>query len=152
MVKVVASHRKARFYYDILETFEAGIVLSGAEIKSVRAGKVSLAEGWVSVSGGVATLKQVFIHAYTNARLAASVEQEQTRPRQLLLSKRELGKLEQSVQEKGLAVIPLSVYIKGRWAKVKIGLARGKKLHDKRHAEKKRTAEREIQAALKTRR
>ena len=147
MTKTVATHRKARFHYEILETYEAGIVLTGAEIKSVRAGKVSLAEGWVSMDDGEAMLRQVYIDPY---QYDAQGTSEGVRPRKLLLHRRELNKLAQQVAEKGLAIIPLSVYIHKRWAKVKIGLARGKKLHDKRASEKQRTAQREMAAHLKT--
>lgn len=145
MVKVLARHRKASFHYEILETYEAGIVLTGAEIKSVRAGKVSLAEGWVSMEDGEAMLRQVYIAPYQ----ASSADAGGVRPRKLLLHRRELNKLAGAVAEKGLAIIPLSVYIKHRWAKVKVGLARGKKLYDKRAAVKKRTTEREMAAHLK---
>lgn len=145
MIQVVATHRQARFHYEIIETYEAGLVLTGAEIKSVRAGKVSLAEGWVSLDHGEATLRQVYIDPYSQSQN----DHHSTRSRRLLLHRRELDKLSQGVAEKGLSVIPLSVYIHKRWAKVKIALAKGKKLHDKRAAQKKRTADRIIAASLK---
>ena len=145
--QVVATNRKAHFHYHILDTYEAGIVLTGAEIKSLRAGKISLAEGWVSIEEGQATLRQVHIQPYlqdTTSHGLGSV-----RPRKLLLHRRELKKIGEQVMEKGLSVVPLSVYIHGRWAKVKIGVARGKKLHDKRASEKKKAAERLVRASLK---
>lgn len=150
MVKVLARHRKASFHYEILETYEAGLVLTGAEIKSVRAGKVSLAEGWVSMEAGEAMLRQVYIAPYQPS--ASTGDAGGVRPRKLLLHRRELNKLAGAVAEKGLAIIPLSVYIKHRWAKVKVGLARGKKLYDKRADMKKRTTQREIAAHLKQQR
>lgn len=146
MSQQVATNRKAHFHYQILNTYEAGIVLTGAEIKSLRAGKISLAEGWVSIENGQATLRQVHIQPYFHN---STSELGSVRPRKLLLHRRELKKIGEQVMEKGLSVVPLSVYIQGRWAKVKIGVARGKKLHDKRASEKKKAAERLVRASLK---
>jgi len=148
-VKVLASNRRARFEYEFVERFTAGLVLTGSEVKSVRAGHVKLQDGWVAFEAGEAFLADVHISPYSNA---GYTNHEPTRRRKLLLAKREIEKLASKVAEKGLTVVPLAVGLEGNWIKVELALAKGKKLHDKRETLKRRTLDREAQAALKERR
>jgi len=148
-VKLLASNRKARFEYELLERFVAGIALTGSEVKSVRAGHAKLAEGWVSFEGGEAYLADVNISPYENAGYS---NHDPTRRRKLLLSKRDIVRLASKVAEKGLSVVPLAIGLEGNWIKVEIALVRGKKLHDKRETIKRRTLDREAAAAMKERR
>ncbi len=138
--KLIARNRKARHDYEILETFEAGIALLGSEIKSLRAGKVSLREGYVRVDESQAWLVGVHVSPYEEA---SRFNHDPLRARKLLLHRREIENLRAKIEEKGLTVVPLAVYIKGGWAKVEIGLARGKKHHDRRHEERRRQEERD---------
>jgi len=147
-VKVLVLNRRARFEYELLERFVAGIELTGSEVKSVRDGRVSLLEGHVAIQGGQAYLVDVHIAAYENAGYATH---DPLRKRRLLLHKRELHKLIGKVTEKGLTLVPLAVGVEGNWIKVEIALAKGKKLHDKRDTLKQRTIDREAQAAMKDR-
>jgi SsrA-binding protein len=148
-VKVLASNRRARFEYEFLERFTAGLVLTGSEVKSVRAGHVKLQDGWVAFEVGEAFLADVHISPYQNAGYA---NHEPTRRRKLLLAKRDIERLAGKVAEKGLTVIPLAVGLEDNWIKVELALAKGKKLYDKRETIKRRTLDREAQAALKERR
>jgi SsrA-binding protein len=141
-VKVVATNRKARFEYFILETYEAGIVLQGSEIKSIRAGQISLAESYVDIDGQEAWLVDAHIAPYVQA---SRFGHEPRRPRKLLLHQDEIHKLWQAVRQKGVTVVPLRVYLKYGRAKVEIAIAKGKKLYDKRDAIARRDAEREAQ-------
>ena len=140
--KAVASNRKAYHDYHIDQDYEAGIVLSGTEIKSVRAGQVNLRDGYVQIRAGEAWLMNVHIAPYDHANRD---NHEPRRDRKLLLHKREIARLQSKVQEKGFTIIPLRVYIRGNKAKVEIALARGKRQYDKRTAIAERDNERHIQ-------
>ena len=122
------------------------MVLTGTEVKSLRAGKANLQDGWVSIENGEAILRDVHISPYDFGNRLNHVEKQ---PRKLLLKKRELIKLEEKSSEKGFSVIPLRIYLSGRWIKCEIALARGKKDFDKREATKKKEAGREIARAMK---
>ena len=139
--KVVADNRKARFNYEIGETFEAGIALTGSEVKSLRAGKAAIAEAYADARGGEIWLINSNIPQYQQA---GRFNHAPKRPRKLLLHQREINKLAGAVEREGMTVVPLKLYFneKGR-AKVELALARGKKLHDKRETEKKRSWARE---------
>lgn len=140
-----AKNKRARFDYEILETIEAGLVLSGQEVKAVRNNQMNLAGAFVVIEGNEAFLKQAQISAYKYAGILTDYDPKRTR--KLLLSKREIAYLTGKSQEKGLTIIPISVYTKGRNIKLEIGIARGKKKHDKRQAIKKREIDREIRKA-----
>lgn len=146
--KVIASNRKARHTYHILEREMAGIELLGTEVKAVRDGKINLKEGYVTFVGGQAFLVGCHIGAYDKAGYAGH---DPVRRRRLLLHKREIERLAGKVQEKGLTVVPLEVVIDGNWIKVEIALVRGKQLHDKRDALRRRTLDREAEQAIKER-
>jgi SsrA-binding protein len=139
--KVVADNRKARFNYAIGETFEAGIVLTGSEVKSLRAGKATIAESYADARGGELWLINSNIPEYLQA---SRFNHAPKRARKLLMQKREINRLVGAVEREGMTIVPLKLYFneKGR-AKVEIALARGKKLHDKRETLKKRSWERE---------
>jgi SsrA-binding protein len=140
-LKVVADNRKARFNYLIGETFEAGIVLSGSEVKSMRTGKASIGESYAAARDGELWLYNSNISEYQQA---GRFNHQPKRPRKLLLHRRQINKLIGAVEREGMTVVPLKLYFnaKGR-AKVEIALARGKKLHDKRETERKRSWDRE---------
>ena len=140
-VKVVAHNRKARFNYQIGETFEAGIALTGTEVKSLRGGKATIAESYADSRGGEIWLVNANIPEYLEA---GRFNHAPKRPRKLLLHKRQINKLIGAVEREGMTVVPLKLYFnaKGR-AKVELALARGKKLHDKRETLKKRSWDRE---------
>ena len=148
-VKTVASNRRARHEYFILETFEAGIALRGSEIKSVRAGQISLAEAFVRIDENEAWLEDAHIAPYEQASI---FNHEPLRPRKLLLHSGEIRKLWNTVRQKGVTIIPLSVYLKNGKAKVEIAVAKGKKLYDKRAEIAKRDSQREIDRQLHSRR
>jgi SsrA-binding protein len=139
--KVIASNRRARHEYFILETFEAGIALHGSEIKSIRAGQISLSEAFVRIDGNEAWLEDAHIAPYEQASIN---NHEPRRPRKLLLHSAEIRKLWNIVRQKGVTIIPLSVYLKDGKAKVEIAIAKGKKLYDKRAEIAKRETQREI--------
>lgn len=143
--KMVAQNKKARHDYHIEDTFEAGIVLTGTEVKSLRAGRASLVDGFGEIDRGEAWLLQVHIPEYTQGTWT---NHETRRRRKLLLNRGEIDKIERRTSEKGLTIIPLSLYFKDGRAKVEIALARGKKQFDKRHAIAERTANREAQREL----
>jgi len=140
-IKVVANNRKAHFEYFLLDRFEAGIALAGSEIKSIRAGQVSLAEAYVEVTENEAWLINSHIAPY---EAASRFNHEPKRPRRLLLHKREIRELFDSVRQKGVTIVPVQMYLKEGRAKVEIALAKGKKLYDKREIMAKRDAEREM--------
>lgn len=142
----LVSNRRAFHDYEILETFEAGIVLLGTEIKSLRNHGGSLQDAYILVSGYIATLKNASIAPYKFGNL---FNHEEKRERKLLLHKRELIKLKSFSQEKGLALIPLAMYLKKGYVKVKIGVGKGKKLHDKRSALKEKEHKKAIDRAIK---
>ncbi|MBL8897910.1 MAG: SsrA-binding protein SmpB [Planctomycetes bacterium] len=137
----VARNRRARFDYEILETLEAGLVLQGSEVKSLREGGVSLEEAYVRVLAGEAWLLDCTIPEWRQAVLFGHATQ---RSRKLLLHRREIAKLREHVRLKGLTVVPLSIYFKGPRAKCEIALVRGKKKHDKREASKEKVAKKEM--------
>lgn len=146
-IKELVSNRKAGFSFEILETFETGIVLQGTEIKSLRDHGGSLQESYVSIDGGELWLVNASIAPY---RFGSVYNHEEKRRRKLLMHKREITKIQAAIQEKGLTCIPLSIYLKKGRAKVKIALAKGKKLHDKREAIKEREDDRAIKRAMKS--
>lgn len=143
--KTVATNRKARHEYFILEIFEAGIALQGSEIKSIRAGQISLGEAYIRIDGQEAWLEDAHIAPYEQAN---RFNHEPRRPRKLLLHSKEIQRLYDEVRQKGVTVIPLSVYLKEGRAKVEIAVAKGKKLYDKRTDLAKRDAKREIERQL----
>ena len=136
-----ASNKKAHFNYEIIETFEAGVVLLGAEVKSIRAKNVSLANSYAIIKDGEVWLINCHIKEFEQARHKAP---STTRSRKLLLKKRELNKLIGKIEQKGVALVPISMYPKKRLIKVKLGLGKAKKMHDKRETIKKRDQERDI--------
>ncbi len=139
--RVVAENRKARFNFEIGDTVEAGIALTGTEVKSLRQSKANIAESYVSPEGSEVWLVNAYIPEYVQAN---RFNHETRRPRRLLLHRREIDKLIGATQREGFTVIPLKIYFNERGrAKVELGLGRGKKLHDKRETEKKRSWERE---------
>jgi SsrA-binding protein len=140
-VKVVATNRKASFEYFLLERFEAGLSLQGSEIKSIRAGQISLAEAYVKVDGREAWLIEAHIAPYEQAN---RFNHDPKRPRRLLLHKKEIRELWNAVRQKGLTIVPVRVYLSEGRAKLEIALAKGKKLHDKRAAIAERDQEREM--------
>ncbi len=142
--KVVATNRRAGRNYDILERYECGIVLTGSEVKSLRASQVQLKDGYAELRGGELWLERVHISPY---RFARDGGHDPERPRKLLLRKRELAALVGKVHERGLTLVPLSVYFVRGLAKVEIGLARGRRKYDKRQKLKAREQRREIERA-----
>lgn len=149
-IKVIAKNRKASHDYYIEDTYEAGLVLTGTEIKSIREGRVSLQDGYVQPRDGELWLVNVHIGAYEPA--GRHYGHKSRRPRKLLLHRYEINSLISDVERSGYTIIPLRMYLNGGWAKVEIALARGKRKHDKRKAIAKRDAQREIERALRDRR
>ncbi|HAL17724.1 MAG TPA: SsrA-binding protein [Anaerolineaceae bacterium] len=147
-VKVVATNRKARFEFFLLEHYEAGISLFGSEIKSVRAGQISLAEAFVQTDGAEAWLMNAHIAPYEQAN---RFNHDPKRPRRLLLHKREIREMWDAVRQKGMTIVPVQVYLKEGRAKVEISLAKGKKLYDKRQDIARRDQERELEREQKER-
>jgi len=145
-IRPLASNRKARHDYHVLETHEAGIALWGTEVKSVRAGKVQLKDSFVELRGREAFLIGAHISPYTHGNRE---NHEPERERKLLLHRRELDKLAGRAQAKGLAIVPLAVYLKGNRIKVEIALVQGKKQYDKREAERTREQDKEAREAVK---
>ncbi len=146
--KLIAQNKKVRHDYFIDEVFEAGLVLQGTEVKSLRAGRATLTDGYASVKEGELWLSGVHIPEYNEG---SWTNHEPRRERKLLLQKREISKLIGKLKESGLTLIPLSLYFKDGIVKVEMGLARGKKAHDKRESLKERQASREIDRALSQR-
>ena len=142
------TNRKARHEYHIEETYEAGIALSGTEVKSIRAGKANLQDSYARVENGELILYNMHISPYEQGN---RFNHEPKRPRKLLMHKREIMRLFGRTREKGLSLIPLKVYFKGSWVKVELALARGKKKYDKREDIAERDARREMDRALKGR-
>lgn len=140
-IKIIAENRKARYNYHIGDTFEAGLVLSGSEVKSMRVGKASIAESYAAARGDELWLYNSNISEY---RQAGPFNHAPKRPRKLLLHRRQINKLIGAVEREGMTIVPLRLYFneKGR-AKIELALARGKKLHDKRETERKRSWDRE---------
>lgn len=147
--KIAASNRKAYHDYHILETFEAGIVLTGTEVKSIREGRINLKDSYIRVRANEAVLLQAHISPYGHGNRE---NHEPLRDRKLLLHSQEIRRLVGKVAERGLTVIPLKVYFKNGRAKVEIAVAKGKKLYDKREAKRRETVDRETRAAVKAHR
>jgi SsrA-binding protein len=147
-IKVVARNRKASHEFFLLERFEAGLVLQGSEIKSIRAGQVSLAEAYVRVDGREAWLVDAHIAPYDQASI---YNHEPRRDRKLLLHSSEIRELWNEVRQKGVTIVPLQIYLKDGRAKLEIAVAKGKKLYDKRQAIARRDAEREMERQLRRR-
>ena len=146
MTKPLAQNRKARHDYEIIDTYEAGMVLKGTEIKSIRRGKMNIQDGFISIYGGQAWLKNVHISPYDHGNL---FNHDPLRERKLLLHRKQINDLQQAIKERGMTLVPLKVYLVRGRAKILIGLARGKNLYDKRHALKEKQANRDIERALK---
>ncbi|AEP01408.1 MULTISPECIES: SsrA-binding protein SmpB [Heyndrickxia] len=146
--KVLAQNKKASHDYFIEETYEAGIVLQGTEIKSIRAGRVNLRDSFARVENGEVFVYGMHISPYEQGN---RYNHDPLRPRKILLHKKEIDRLAGVTKEKGYALIPLKIYIKNGYAKVLVGLARGKKNYDKRESLKKKEAAREIERAFKAR-
>ncbi len=145
--KLISDNRQARHLYEILETYEAGIELVGTEVKSIRAGKVNLKDGYALIRNGQAWLINVHISPYEAS--GEYFNHDPRRTRRLLLHRREINKLIGQVEQKGLTLVPLKMYFKDSWVKISIGLGRGKKLHDKREDLKRRQDQREMARATK---
>ncbi len=145
--KVVSDNRQARYLYEILETFEAGIELKGTEVKSIRQGKANLKDGYALIRNGEAWL--INVHISPHQTTGEYFNHDPRRTRRLLLHRGELRKLIGKVEEKGLTLVPLKMYLKRGWVKISLGLAKGKKLYDKREDLRKRQDQREMQRAMK---
>jgi len=143
---VVATNRKAFHEYHILETFEAGVQLRGSEVKSIREGKASLKQAYILIRKGEAWLRGTHIPTYSHTGFEGH---DPVRDRKLLLHKKEIQRINSKLAEKGLTAVPTKLYFKGGLIKLEFGLAKGKKLYDKRDTKKKRDVERDIQRALK---
>jgi SsrA-binding protein len=147
--KVLSDNRQARHQYEILETFEAGIELKGTEVKSIRAGKANLRDGFAQVRDGEIWLHNVHISPHSTT--IQQYNHDPRRTRKLLLHKGEIRKLIGKVEQKGLTLVPLKIYVVRGWIKVTLALAKGKKLHDKRDSLKRKQEKREVERALKSR-
>jgi len=147
--RLIADNRKAGFDYHILETFDAGLVLTGSEVKAMREGRVNLRESFCRIEGGEAYLVGAHVSQYSHD---AQAGHDLVRPRKLLLHRHELNKLMGKTVERGLTVVPLRIHLKRGRMKLTIALAKGKKQYDKRETMRRREAERETRAAIKTRR
>ncbi|AFY65712.1 SsrA-binding protein SmpB [Geitlerinema sp. PCC 7407] len=145
--KVVSDNRQARYQYEILETYEAGIQLQGTEVKSIREGRANLRDGFALVRGGEAWLMNVHVSPHESA--GQFFQHDPRRNRKLLLHRKEINKLIGKLEQQGLTLVPLKLYLKRGKVKVSLGLGRGKKLYDKRETLKGRQAKREIERALK---
>lgn len=146
-IKIVSDNRQARFLYEILETYEAGIELKGTEVKSIRQGKANLKDGYGLIRNGEAWLLNVHISPYQSS--GEYFNHDPRRTRKLLLHKQEIRKLIGKVEQKGLTLVPLKMYLKNGLVKVTLGLGKGKKLHDKRDDIKERQDKRDMERAMK---
>ena len=142
-IKIVARNRKARFEYEIKEIFEAGIALQGSEVKSVREGKIIISDSYALIEAGDVILRNLHISPYKQA----TENPDPDRPRRLLLNKREIRKLKVLTEQKGMTLIPLSVYFKNKLVKIELATAIGRRKYDKRQAIAKREAERKMKRA-----
>lgn len=140
-IRVIASYRKARHEYEIEETYEAGIVLQGTEVKSLRAGNAIISDGYLVVKDDEAWLHQIQIPEYSHGNRE---NHSPKRKRKLLLNHREIQKIKRKLQQQRYSAVPLELYFKGHRVKVSIGIGRGKKLYDKRQSEKEKSARREL--------
>lgn len=145
--KIVTDNRQARYLYEILETYEAGIQLTGTEVKSIREGKVNLQDGYALIRNGEVWLLNAHISPYTGS--GQFFNHDPRRTRKLLLHRQEIRKLIGKVEQQGLTLVPLKMYLKRGLVKVSIALGKGKKLHDKREDLKRRQDQRDIQRAMK---
>lgn len=145
--KIVSDNRQARFRYEILETYEAGIELKGTEVKSIREGRVNLRDGFALIRDGQAWLLNVHISPYQSSSLYFN--HDPLRNRRLLLHRKEIRKLIGKVEQEGLTLVPLKMYLKRGFVKISLGLGRGKKLHDKRETLKERQDKRDMARAMK---
>ena len=143
--KIFATNRSAYHDYHVLQKFEAGLELKGTEVKSVRAGKVNLKESYAQVVGGEVFLINCHISPYSHGNIE---NHDPLREKKLLLHKREIARLERETTKAGLTITPLKMYLKGKHIKIEIALAKGKKLHDKREAAKKKILRKEVDEAL----
>ena len=148
-IKVVCQNKKARYNYEILEVIEAGMVLLGTEVKSLRQGRANLKDSYARIKAGELYLMQCHISPYSHAY---HDNHEPDRVRKLLVHKREIKRLQGKTQEKGLTLVPLKIYFKDGKAKVELGLARGKRMYDKRETLKRKTEQRDMERAIKDRR
>ena len=146
--KVITDNRQARYRYSILDTYEAGLELQGTEVKSIRQGRVNLRDGYALIRGNEAWLHNVHISPYNIA--SQYFNHDPLRNRKLLLHRNEIRKLIGKVEQQGLTLVPLKLYLKNGWVKVSIGLAKGKKLHDKRESLKRKQQDREIARVMKS--
>jgi SsrA-binding protein len=144
--RLLADNRLARHQYEILETLECGIELLGTEVKSIRAGQCNLRDGFGLIRNGELQLHNVHISPHSHA--GRFFNHEPLRMRRVLAHRREIDKLRVSLEQKGLTLIPLNLHLKGSWIKITLGLARGRKLHDKRQEEKRRVEAKEARAAI----
>jgi SsrA-binding protein len=147
-VKQVTANRKAFHEYEVLERFEAGIRLSGTEVKSIRAGQVNLTGSYAQVEGGQLILREAHISPYEHGN---RFNHTPVRPRRLLMHRREILRLQEQTGQKGYTLVPLSLYLKHGLIKVELGLCRGKVLHDKREAIRSKTMDREAERAIRAR-
>ncbi|MGB6299604.1 MAG: SsrA-binding protein SmpB [Rivularia sp. (in: cyanobacteria)] len=145
--KVMADNRQARYLYEILETYEAGIQLTGTEVKSIKAGRSNLQDGYALIRDNEAWLLNVHISPYNAS--GQYFNHEPRRTRKLLLHRDEIRKLIGKTEQQGLTLVPLKMYLKNGWVKISIALGKGKKIHDKRETIKKRQDQREMQRAMK---
>ncbi|HEY9749162.1 MAG TPA: SsrA-binding protein SmpB [Allocoleopsis sp.] len=145
--KIVSDNRQARFQYEILETYETGIELRGTEVKSIRAGKVNLRDGFALVRDGEVMLLNVHISPHETTNQAFNHDPRRTR--KLLMHREEIRKLIGKVEQQGLTLVPLKMYLKRGWVKVDLALVKGKKLHDKREDLKRRDDKRDMERAMK---
>ncbi len=145
-MSIISINKRARFDYEILEVFEAGVVLTGQEVKSIKTGHISLAGAFVTMKGEEAWLTNSSVPPY---KMAGKIsDYEPTRPRKLLLHKKELASLVGKIKQKGLTLVPLRVYTKGSKVKLEFGIGRGKKKYEKRETIKKREVDRKIRSAM----
>lgn len=147
-IKTVAENRKARHEYFVLETFEAGIELVGTEVKSIRLGSVNLKDSWCSIDNGELFIKGMHISPYEKGNV---FNRDPLRVRRLLMHRREINKLNGTIKQEGLTLIPLSIYFRDSKVKIQLGLCKGKKLYDKRADAARKDARREIERNIKIR-
>lgn len=145
-IKIISDNRKARFDYTIIETFEAGLVLTGSEVKSLRGGHVQLKDSYISFSGDEAYLQNCHISEYKSSSYN---NHQPERLRKLLMHRRELDKIYGAQREKGLACVPLKIYFKGARVKLEIALVKGKKAYDKREAKKSEAVKRDLKSQMR---
>lgn len=146
--RLVCENRKARFEYEIVDTYEAGLVLTGSEVKSLRQGKAQLANAYADIKSGETWLHQAHIAPYDKGGYA---NHEPLRKRKLLLKQKEIDELIGKIQAKGMTLVPLKIYFKGQYAKILLGLGKGKKTHDKRESIKDRETQRQLEKSVKYR-